>query len=192
VFFKKNFFGIIIILLIVIAAIMVLFKGEDERSIVFFSGAGMKVPASEIVKNFTDLTGISVDVHFEGSAILRRYIETYEDADLFMSGDKKNMEMLIQKGLVKEHSFIAWHIPSILIPPENKNKIKGLNDLAQKGIRFVMSNPEQAASGRMAHEAISRHPWAKDILGNVSSMVHPQQIPSPASGIYMKRARPMP
>lgn len=48
-FSKKGFLGIIIILFIVIAAILVLFKGEDERSIVFFSGAGMKIPISEIV-----------------------------------------------------------------------------------------------------------------------------------------------
>jgi len=159
--------------LLLIVAFLVLMPGRDARKddsfVVFFSGAGMKVPASEIVKDFTDSTGINVNVHFDGSSVLRQHIETYGDADVFMSGDKKNMDILAGKGLVKESAFIAWHIPSILIPPENRDRIKGLSDLAKSGIRFVMANPAQAASGRLAKEAISRHPKAEEILGNVAA-----------------------
>lgn len=128
----------------------------------------MKIPVNEIVTDFTDSTGIHVDVHFEGSAVLRQYIETYGDADLFMSGDRENIDGLIKTGLVKESTFIAWHIPSILIPPENREKIKGLEDLAKKGVRFVMSNPEQASLGMMVDDMIRRHPRGKEILRNVA------------------------
>lgn len=163
----------IIPVLLIIAAFLVLMPGRDARKddsfVVFFSGAGMKVPASEIVKDFADLTGIPVNVHFDGSSVLRQHIETYGDADVFMSGDKANIDALIKKGLVEESAFIAWHIPSILIPPENMERIKGLNDLSKKGIRFVMSNPALAASGRLAKEAISRHPKAEEILANVAA-----------------------
>lgn len=142
---------------------------KDDSFVVFFSGAGMKVPVSEIVKDFTDLTGIPVDVHFEGSSILRQHIETYGDADVFMSGDKANIDALIKKGLVKESAFIAWHIPSILILPENRESIKGLNDLSKKGIRIVMSNPAQASLGRLVNDMFQRHPRGKEILNNVAA-----------------------
>jgi molybdate transport system substrate-binding protein len=159
---------VILSLLILTAAFFFFFHRKDNRFIVFFSGAGMKIPVNEIVNDFTALTGISVDVHFEGSSVLRQHIETYGDADLFMSGDKENIETLVKKGFVKESAFIAWHIPSILIPPENKEKIKGLDDLARKGVRFVMSNPKQASLGKMVTEMILRHPKGKEILRNVA------------------------
>jgi len=169
-FLKKSLLLITSIILLFIVSVAIFFYqgNEKKRFVVFFSGTGMKIPAAEIVKDFTDLTGVSVNVHFDGSSVLRQHIETYGDADVFMSGDKANIDALIKKGLVKESAFIAWHIPSILIPPENRERIKGLNDLAKSGIRFVMANPAHAASGRLANEAISRHPKAEEILGNVA------------------------
>ena len=168
--FKKRtiVLPIILSLLTLFAVFFFLLNKKDNEYIVFFSGAGMKIPVNEIAAGFTDSTGIHVDVHFEGSSVLRQYIETYGDADLFMSGDKENIDSLIKTGLVKKSAFIAWHIPSILIPPENREKIKGLDDLAKKGVRFVMSNPKQASLGLMVDEMIRRHPKVKEILKNVA------------------------
>lgn len=159
---------VIISLLTLLAVLFFLLNKKDNEFIVFFSGAGMKIPVDEIVADFTGSTGLRVDVHFEGSSVLRQHIETYGDADLFMSGDKENIDRLIKTGLVKESTFIAWHIPSILIPPENKEKIKGLDDLAKKGVRFVMSNPAQASLGMMVAEMIRRHPKGREISRNVA------------------------
>jgi len=167
-FLKKSHLLIVVILLAVVFAAVFFYQGNKKESfIVFFSGSGMKIPVSAIVNDFTEKTGTMVDVHFEGSAILRQSIETYGNVDVFMSGDRKNMDILMEKGFVKEAMFVAWHIPFILIPPENRGKIKGLTDLSKEGIRFVMANPAHAASGRMAAEAISRHPKATEILKNV-------------------------
>jgi molybdate transport system substrate-binding protein len=165
---KKYTVPIIISLFILLTAVFFLLNRKDREFIVFFSGAGMKIPVSEITAGFTDATGIRVDLHFEGSSVLRQYIETYGDADLFMSGDKENIDKLITARLVKESAFIAWHIPSILIPPENREKIKGLDDLGKKGVGFVMSNPRQASLGRMVDEMIRRHPKGAEILRHVA------------------------
>jgi len=168
--FKKRtiVLPVIISLLTLLAVFFFLLNKKDNEFIVFFSGAGMKIPVNEIAAGFTRSTGLRVDVHFEGSSVLRQYIETHADADLFLSGDKENIDSLLRTGLVKESTFIAWHIPSILIPPENREKIKGLEDLAKKGVRFVMSNPEQASLGRMVDDMIRRHPRGKEISGNVA------------------------
>ena len=165
---RKRYLILIIVVMLALVSALFLFK-NGEQIIVFFSGTGMKVPATEIIKDFSKKTGINVDVHFEGSSILRQHIERYGDADVFMSGDRENIDILINKGLVKESSFIAWHIPVILVPSEKREKIKGLNDLSKKDIRFVMANPKLAASGRMAYDAISRHPMSREILKNIAA-----------------------
>lgn len=165
---KKYLFLIPLFLLTAVMIMYFLSQRRDDQSVLFFSGAGMKIPVSEIIKDFTDSTGIPVDVHFEGSAVLRQYIETYGDAGAFMSGDRENMDILEKNGLVQERTVIAWHIPSILIPPQNSKKIRGLNDLAKKGVRFVMSNPKQASLGKMVHDMLKRHPKGKEIINNVA------------------------
>ncbi len=158
----------IIIAIFSLISVLFLFK-ERKHVVVFFSGTGMKIPASEIIRDFSKKTGIDVDVHFDGSSILREHIEKYGDADVFMSGDKENIDILINKGLVKESSFIAWHIPVILVPSENRQKITGLNDLLKKDIRFIMANPRLAGSGKIAYEAISRHPMSHEIFKNIAA-----------------------
>ncbi len=62
----------------------------------------MKIPVQEITENFEELTGIQINMHFSGSSILRQYIETYGDVDIYMPGDKENIDMLDKKRLVKE------------------------------------------------------------------------------------------
>ena len=164
---KKYPVLLVVLLLTILTIPFFLSRMKKDKIIVFFSGAGMKSPVADIVKDFTRLTGINVDVHLEGSAVLRQYIETYQDCDVLMTGDRKNMDMALEEGLVKEQAFIAWHIPSILVPPENKDKIRGLNDLAKKNIRLVMSNPAQASLGRLVADMLLRHPRGKEILNNV-------------------------
>ncbi len=165
---KKYYLFIIIPIIILLTVFLLRLNKGDGKFVVFFSGAGMKIPVSEIVRDFTDSTGIPVDAHFEGSAVLRQYIETYGEPDVFMSGDRENMDILEKSGLVKERTVIAWHIPSILTTPQNREKIRGLNDLAKKGVRFVMSNPRQASLGKMVQDMLKRHPKGGEILNNVA------------------------
>lgn len=51
----------------------------------------MKVSVTEIINDFSEKIEIKVDVHFEGSSILRQHM-IYVDADIFMFGDKARAE----------------------------------------------------------------------------------------------------
>lgn len=154
-----------------IAAIIVgsfLFQGLTAPCIVFLCGAGMKRPVLEIAKNFERETGIRVLTHFEGSAILRDHILKFGLGDVFLPGDKKNLDILSEKGLVKESSFIAWHEVAILVSPQFEGTIDGLDDLASEGVRLALSNPRLASLGRLVMERIiNRHPDGKKILDNI-------------------------
>jgi molybdate transport system substrate-binding protein len=150
------------------AGVMLLLKGREKPTVLFLSGAGMKVPVTEIAADFERETGIRVQTQFGGSSILRDYILDFNTGDIFLPGDKKNLDMLSEKGLVAESAFIAWHIVAILVSPEAKERIHGLDDLAKPGIRIVLSNPKLASLGRIVKkDIIDRHPRGKDILKNV-------------------------
>ena len=159
-----------LIAIIVIAATVVFFsfKERQETTLLFLSGAGMKVPVNEIVANFERKTGIRVQTQFDGSAILRDYILTFNTGDIFLPGDKKNLDILAENDLVSESAFIAWHVVAILVAPEARERIKGLADLAKPGVRIAMSNPKLASLGRIVMKnIIEKHPKGQDILKNV-------------------------
>ena len=141
---------------------------QQEEQIIFLSGAGMKAPVSEIAANFERETGIKVQTQFEGSSILRDYILDFNTGDIFLPGDKKNIDILAEKGLVKESCFIAWHRVAILVDLRHTARIKDLDDLAGKDIRLAMSNPRLASLGKIVMKnIIERHPKGQDILNNV-------------------------
>ncbi|MBU0674519.1 MAG: extracellular solute-binding protein [Proteobacteria bacterium] len=141
---------------------------KKAKNLLFLSGAGMKVPVNEIAANFERETGIKVQTHFDGSSILRDYILQFNTGDIFLPGDKKNLDILAKKGLVLENNFIAWHVVAILVSPEAKDRIKGLDDLAEPGVRIVMSNPKLASLGQIVMtQVIEKHPRRNDILKNI-------------------------
>lgn len=142
---------------------------KKEQTLLFLSGAGMKSPVIEIAGNFERETGIKVQTQFDGSAILSDYILNFRTGDVFLPGDKKNLDNLAEKGLVEKSAFIAWHEVAILVAPEAKDRIKSLDDLAGEGVRLVISNPELASLGRIVtRDIIQKHPRGNDILKNVT------------------------
>lgn len=141
---------------------------QEETQLVFLSGAGMKAPVTEIAEKFEREIGIKVQTHFEGSSILRDYIIDFKTGDVFLPGDKKNLDLLTEKGLVEESFFIAWHVAAILVSPVFKGRINGLDDLADEDIRLAISNPRLASLGTIVmRNIIERHPRGQDILKNV-------------------------
>lgn len=159
-------FGLFIFLLA--AATLYMRSVSQEPYIVFLSGAGMQEPVNKIAADFEQQTGIKVQTHFDGSCILRDYILKFKTGDIFLPGDKKNLDILQKKGLVKRSAFLAWHVVAILVSPQAVDKISSLNDLSKPGIRLAISNPRQASLGRLVMEKIIKiYPRGQAILNNI-------------------------
>lgn len=165
---RSHHYFLITVLVIALTVGLAYLPGRQEQSLLFLSGAGMKAPVNEIAADFTRETGVRVQTHFEGSAILRDYILNFNSGDIFLPGDQKNLDLLAAKGLVAEKAFLAWHIVAILVAPEASSRIKGLADLAEPGVRLAMSNPELASLGRIVTKnLLEKHPRGAAILKNV-------------------------
>ncbi|MDH3353260.1 MAG: substrate-binding domain-containing protein [Nanoarchaeota archaeon] len=163
---RRYIFIAVSVMVLVVSGVILLLP--EKPGLVFLSGAGMKAPVSEIADNFHRETGVVVQTYFKGSLILCDYILKFKTGDVFLPGDKKNMDILKGDDLVAESGFMAWHQVAILISPEQQNKIKGLDDLAAPGIRLVFSNPRLASLGKLVMERIiEKHPKGQDILKNV-------------------------
>ena len=74
-----------------------LYQGSGPEHLLFLSGGGMKAPVSEIAHGFEQETGIKVMTRYEGSASLRQYIARFQVGDVFLPGDKGNLDILSAK-----------------------------------------------------------------------------------------------
>jgi molybdate transport system substrate-binding protein len=163
---------------ILLSAVGILFIGlsagwflrpeQKTPPLLFLCGAGMQSPVTEIIRNFEKETGIKVQVHFDGSSILREYISSFQAGDLYLPGDENNLDILQEQGLVEERTFLAWHSAALLISPGFAGYITGLDDLAGGGnVRLAMSNPRLTSLGRLVMEkVIAQHPAGGEILQN--------------------------
>ncbi|MDH4230405.1 MAG: substrate-binding domain-containing protein [Nitrospirota bacterium] len=149
-------------------AVLMLLPDGRKPYLIFLSGAAMKVPVAEIAGKFEEKTGIRVLTVFEGSLTLRNYILNFMTGDVFLPGDRKVLDGLSEKGLLRENSFVAWHKAGILVSPRYKGEISGLDDLSRKGVRLAISNPEMTSLGKLINKRIlGRHPKGREILSNV-------------------------
>lgn len=169
---RKIYFLISGLLIFLLSAAALLYTRNITQKpyIVFLSGAGMKEPVNKIAADFEQRTGIKVQTHFGGSSILRDYILKFKTGDIFLPGDKKNLNILREKGLIKRSAFLAWHVVAILVSPQAADKISSLDDLSKPGIRLAISNPRQASLGRLVMEKIIKtHPRGRAIFNNIKA-----------------------
>jgi molybdate transport system substrate-binding protein len=98
--------------------------------------------------------GLTVELNFAGSQLLRTQIEQGAKMDVFASADLAHAEALAQAGLLGPHRVFARNRLVVAVPAGG-GKVRRLEDLAQAGIRVVVAGPSVPA-GRYTSEALGK------------------------------------
>ena len=123
-------------------------------SIFVHCGAGMKLPAKQLAKEFAAATGVKVETSYMGSNRLLGQIDLSRRGDVYIPGDTKYVEMARDKGLVTYHRRFCYLVPTIMVRKDyaDRDKIKSLADLARPGLRVGLGDKKAAAVGRLIPE----------------------------------------
>ena len=119
-----------------------------------FCAAGMRLPVEEIRRSFEEETGIPVYVQYGGSNTLLNQMQVSRKADLYLAADKSYVQIAKDSGLIKEMLPIAMMEPVIAVPTGNPKNIQSIEDLLEGKIGIALGNPDQAAVGKVAREAL--------------------------------------
>lgn len=84
---------------------------------------------------------------FAGSQALVQQIEQGAPADVFASAGAKNMQALVDAGLVEAPKTFARNQLEIAVAPDNPKHITGLADLERAGVVLVLEDPSVPAGG---------------------------------------------
>ncbi|MEN6342829.1 MAG: molybdate ABC transporter substrate-binding protein, partial [Methanospirillum sp.] len=110
-----------------------------------FAAASLKDAFTECGRQFeANHTGTKVVFNFDGSQVLVTQLKQGAYADIFASANTAQMNNSKNAGLVKNETvklFVKNRL-AILVPAANPASIKGLQDLANPGVRLVIGTPD--------------------------------------------------
>ncbi|MBV9665753.1 MAG: molybdate ABC transporter substrate-binding protein [Actinobacteria bacterium] len=102
----------------------------------------------------TSSPGLNITYSFAGTSALVTQIQQGAPADVFASADQKNMQKLVDAGLVEAPKTFARNKLQIAVAPGNPKHITGLADLAKADLRVVLVDPSVPA-GTYSQQALS-------------------------------------
>lgn len=117
--------------------------GSSEE-IVVFCAASLTGAFGEIGELYEEETGVDVILNFDNSQALRTKVEQGARADVFVSANRKQMDALMEEGLM-DNGSVSIFIENkmvVIMPKANPADISSLSDLAEPGVTIIMGVQE--------------------------------------------------
>ena len=121
------------------------------------TGYGLKPAVEEQAAAFEEQTGAKVTFNFAASRALLQQMEGGLPADVFIAPEPRDMEEARMKGLVIADTEQIYAVGRLALAtsPRMGFALEGLEQLARPEVKqVVIANPETAAYGRAAEEAL--------------------------------------
>ncbi|WZL73879.1 molybdate ABC transporter substrate-binding protein [Clostridiaceae bacterium 35-E11] len=139
---------------------------EETKSLLVYSGAGLRKPMDEIGKIFQEKYNVEVQYTYGGSAQLLSQIELSGKGDVFIPGSAFYYEEADQKGLVDERHHVAYHIPVIVVSKDNPKDIKRIEDLGKEDVKLVLGDEKACAIGKVSKKMLEKNELYDQVTKN--------------------------
>lgn len=173
---EKKIFAMVLAAL-VLSTTMGLCAGQPKELTVFCA-ASLTGAFGEIGQMYKNETSISVVFNFDGSQVLRTQIENGAYADIFVSANAKQMNLMKNEGFMNNSSITVFTKtkPVIIVPNDNPAKIQNVSDLAKPGIKIVIGTKDVPIGdytlqilAKLANDSIYGPEFRKKVMTNVVS-----------------------
>jgi molybdate transport system substrate-binding protein len=151
---------------------------EQPKELTVFCAASLKGAFDEIGQMYRNETSINVAFDFDGSQLLRSQIENGAYANIFVSANKKQMDLLKNKGFMNNSSVSVFTKtkPVIIVPKNNPAKIENISDLAKNDLKVVIGTKDVPIGdytlqilARLANDSAFGPEFKKKFMANVVS-----------------------
>ncbi len=121
-----------------------------------YCAAGMRSPMEQIVADYEREYGVAVQLQYGGSNTLLSQVEVAQMGDLFLAADDSYTRLAQKKELADETLPLAEMRPVIIVRQDNKQGIRGIDDLLRDDVRVALANPDQAAIGKATRDLLAK------------------------------------
>lgn len=132
-------------------------QGEQRTELLVSAAASLKDSLEQIARNYeSSHDRIRIRLNFGSSGMLQQQIEQGAPADLFLSAGRRQMDVLADKGLIREsHDVLANELVLILRTDLNGG-VTDAESLLASGIRHIaIGEPDTVPAGIYARQALT-------------------------------------
>ncbi len=138
----------------------------ERPELVLYSGAMNRVAVEDTIRQFEQREGATVTRIYNGCGILVAQMKAGGRPDAYLTCDKSFVppvaDLFPATPVEMSDSWIV-----ILVAKGNPRKIRSLADLAQKGLRIGLANPEQSTLGALTRRLLEQEGLLPSVMSNV-------------------------
>ena len=128
--------------------------GEE---LLVFGAASTQDGLTELAREFSEKTGVRVDLSCGGSSLLARQIAAGAPADVFLSADERSMDVVQKAGKLvsgTRHVLLTNRLV-VVVPSGAPTQLKEPKELRQFQ-RIALANPQSVPAGLYARDWLTR------------------------------------
>jgi molybdenum ABC transporter molybdate-binding protein len=136
-------------------------SANSDQPLFIYCAAGLKVPVEAVAQEYEKAYGISVQLQFGGSQTLLGSLQVTKRGDLYIPADDSYVRLAHDMDLLAEVLPLA-HMKAVLaVFAGNPRQLRSLDDVLKGKVRLAHANPDAAAVGKLARDALQKHGrWA--------------------------------
>lgn len=172
---EKRIFAVLIAALVLATSAC---HAQESKELTVFTAASLTGAFTELGQMYKNETDINVVFNFDGSQVLRTQVENGAYADIFVSANTKQMNLMRNEGFMNNSSITVFtrNKPVIIVPKDNPAKIQNISDLAKPGIKIVIGTKDVPIGdytlqilAKLANDSAFGPGFTKKVMANVVS-----------------------
>jgi molybdate transport system substrate-binding protein len=121
--------------------------------VVVFAAASTRAVVEEIGRQFQEQTGVDVEIVPGPSSGLAKQILQGSDAELFLSADQANADLVAKETLVAERRNLLANRLVVIVPADSGLKLEALTGLAEASVGRIAVGDAKVPVGEYARQA---------------------------------------
>jgi molybdate transport system substrate-binding protein len=152
---------------------------KDNESLTISAAASLKDAFSEIAVLFNAKSGKKISFNFGGSGTLQKQIETGSPVDIFASAGEKQLDELVEKGLIEVNSRrnFAQNQLVLIVPTDSKITINNFGELKNPEIKKIaVGEPKTVPVGQYTEQVFDNLNLKNDLQPKLISAQDVRQV----------------
>lgn len=159
-----------------------------SKEVVVSAAASLKNCLEEIIPEYEKNSGDKIILNLGGSGTLRTQIEKGAVVDIFISANQENVNMLIDKNIIKKENAYDF-LSNILILVKSlysKSEIKSVEELKNSDVYIAVGNPETAPVGKYTLQSLKNLEIFETL--NQEKVIYAKDVTAAAQYVQMGEA----
>ncbi len=136
--------------------------------ITILCGTSFGPPMEKLVKMYEEATGNKTLLAYGGSEDHLPKVKLKAVGDVFVS-HTPYMQYTRDADAMLREEIVGHMVPVLVVQKGNPKKLEKIEDLAQPGLRVVLSNPEFSTCGKMVAEMLEKKGIKEAVMKNVGN-----------------------